>query len=183
MRAAYSSSYENQIIAFKGVLVVSAQDGSKVEPHRGAAGNLRQFAASFVQARMEGFTKDMQICLTPVPSKARSGPTHAYFPALMACCGTLEYLAGLYSGRTKPCGDEELSGYAAKFLPQPAYAPDAIHILHCALRHSIAHRGIATGVWVDRKPGANRRVTWRVGAETKAPSIVLKAEEGSLTRD
>lgn len=150
---------------------------------RGAAGSIAEFAPRFVKSRIEGFSKDMKICLMGIKSKSRR-TTHAYFPALMSCCGTFEYLTSLYLGRTDPCGENELTRYAARFLPQPEYSRDMIQILLRAFRHPVAHRGIASGVWVDRNPAnGGRRLTWKLGTQSKRPALALKAETGSLKKD
>lgn len=151
--------------------------------HRGAAGDMRAFAPKFVKARLEGFTKDMKICLRAEKIKGRK-TTYAYFPALMSCCGTLEYLTSLYLGRTGSCGEPELAEYATRFMPQPEYSRDMIRILLHAFRHPVAHRAIASGVWVDRNPAnGGRRLTWKLGTQSKHPALTLKAENGSLKKD
>lgn len=63
----------------------------KRAPHRGLANDNGAFAKQFVLDRLVGFEKDMKICLRPIRSSTRAADTHAYFPALTACCGTLEY--------------------------------------------------------------------------------------------
>src|SRR5437667_12620379 len=86
--------------------------------HRGSAGEMAKFAPRFLLARMSGFEKDMKICLAPVPSMTHSGWTHACFPAFMSCCGTLEYLAGLYAGHTDArATKQDSAAYAKRFLP------------------------------------------------------------------
>jgi hypothetical protein len=125
----------------------------------------------------------MQICLTGVPSKDRAGVTHAYFPALMNCCATLEYLASLFAGHTRPCNVREIIAYA-KFLPKPDYSGDAIRVLFCAFRHSVAHRGIASGVWVDRHQAKKeRRITWNVHADARRPALEMLSMPGVLRLD
>lgn len=152
-------------------------------PHRGAPNNKPEFARKFLQARLDGFEKDMGICLTGIPSKDRSGLTHAYFPALTACCGMLEYLAGLYVGRTKGLGKQEVIRYA-KYLPKPDYSDEAIRVLFDAFRNAIAHRGIASGVWKDKHPAMQgRRLTWKVLADSKRPVIEVVESKGELKYD
>jgi hypothetical protein len=51
--------------------------------HRGASGNMAMFAGRFIQGRMEGFEKDMKICLTAANSDAGSGVTQANLNATM----------------------------------------------------------------------------------------------------
>ncbi len=153
--------------------------------HRGAIGNTAEFAGRFIQGRLVGFEKDMQICLTPVESKARSGVTHAYFPALAACCGIVEYLAGLYRGNIRGVGWQQVADFADRYLPQPDFDRETVRVLFEAFRHPVAHRGIASGVWVDRHPGAGtgRRLTWKVLADAKRPACKVVAEVGQLRRD
>ena len=115
--------------------------------HRDSNGDMLIFASRFILGRMAGFEKDMKICLTGVPSKTRSKITHAYFPTLMSCCGTLEYLAGLYVGRADiSISRRAIATYAARYMPQPDYDGEAVRILIDALRNAVAHRGISTGV-------------------------------------
>jgi hypothetical protein len=153
--------------------------------HRGLQDNKPAFAKQFVLSRLSGFEKDIRICLTPAPSKTGAAPTHAYFPALAACCGTLEYLAALYKGRVNGLGWPDVSAWALQYLPQPDYAADPIRVLVEAFRNAVAHRGIATGVWVDQKPGENhgRRLTWKILANSTRPSIRVVAEKGTLKSD
>ena len=108
--------------------------------HRGTGGNSSRFARRFVMSRLGGFEKDMQICLTPIQAKGRSGLTHAYFPALGACCATLEYLAGLYRGNLRGVGWRDVATWAQNYLPQPDYNAETVRILFEAFRHPVAHR-------------------------------------------
>lgn len=158
--------------------------GQHREPHRGTIGT-PAFAPRFLHARLAGFAKDMRICLTPVPSTTRRGMTHAYFPALAACCGLLEYMAGLFRGNTRAIGWPHVADWAERFLVQPDYARDTMRVLVEAVRHPVAHRGIATGVWIDRNQGPNhgRRLTWKVAADARRPSVRVVPENGSLTKD
>jgi len=144
-----------------------------------------KFATEFIRGRLDGFEKDMQICLTPVKLKTQSGITHAYFPALSACCGILEYLAALYRGNIRGVGWQQVAEWAHVFMTQPDYDQETIRILVEAFRHPVAHRGIASGVWVDRNHGAGkgRRLTWKVSADAKHPACEIVAEKGQLRKD
>lgn len=146
--------------------------------HRGAGSDMAQFAREFIERRLQGFEKDMKICLRA--EKVPGGKTtYAYFPALMNCFGTLEYLTSLYHGRIDACGEPELAAYTARFMAQPEYSREMTRVLLHAFRHPVAHRGIASGVWVDRNPAnGDRRVTWKLGTQSKRPALALKAEEG-----
>lgn len=151
--------------------------------HRGAEADRAEFARRFLLGRLLAFEKDVRICLTPLHLEGASTPTHAYFPALAACCGTLEYLSAFLRGRTHGLGWPDVSNWAGRFLPQPDYDEETIRVLIEAFRHAVAHRGIASGVWVDRRPGMNRRLTWRVTAARTRPSVALVPEAGALTLD
>lgn len=153
--------------------------------HRGLQDNPGAFAREFVLSRLSGFEKDIRICLTTSPSKMGSVPTHAYFPALATCCGTLEYLAALYRGQVNGLGWRDVSAWANRYLPQPDYEEDPVRVLVDAFRNAVAHRGIATGVWVDHKPGAGhgRRLTWKILANSTRPSVRVVAEDGVLRND
>ena len=139
------------------------------------------FASRFVEYRLRGFEKDMRICLTGTPSKERSGATHAYFPALMNCCGTLEYLARLYTGRTGRAKAIDMVVEYSRFLPKPAYSDESIRVLFDAFRNQIAHRGIASGVWIDEHDDhSGRRITWKIKADSKHPAVELVEDAGFL---
>ena len=153
--------------------------------HRGANKHEGTFAKRFVLDRLAGFEKDIGICLIAVPSNTRRGNTHAYFPALAACCGVIEYLTALHRGRTSGIGWRQVSDWAVLFLKQPDYDEDVIRVLFEAFRHSIAHRGIASGIWIDRNPGPGhgRRITWKVKANSQRPAVEIASEPGTLTKD
>lgn len=151
--------------------------------HRGAPDDPAKFARAFLEARLGGFEKDMHICLQGVQSKDRRGLTHAYFPALMNCCGMLEYLAGLYVGRIDGLGKKDVIAYA-KYLPQPDYNDEVIRVLFDAFRNAVAHRGIASGVWVDPHPNMQtRRLTWKVMADTARPALEVLANQSEIKFD
>jgi hypothetical protein len=150
--------------------------------HRGAPTDMALFAKKFLSGRLGGFEKDIRICLTG--TKTNDGyVTHAYFPALGTCCGMLEYLAGLYVGRIDGLGRNEIINYS-KYLPQPDYNADAIRVLFEAFRNAVAHRGIASGVWIDQQPATQgRRLTWSVHADSASPALALVSAPGVIKRD
>ena len=165
---------------------MTTSKGRSRGPHRGMSNSPGQFARAFVDGRLGGFAKDIRICLrgTRIRSNNRSVITHAYFPALMSCCGMLEYLAGLHVGRINRLGTRDVIAYAIKYLPQPDYRADAIRVLFDAFRNAIAHRGIATGVWVDHHPATRgRRLTWKVHASATRPPLDVVASKGVLKID
>lgn len=153
--------------------------------HRGAIDNPSIFVRQFVAGRLAGFEKDMKICLTPIPSRTRPGLTHAYFPALSACFGLMEYLTGLYRGNLNGIGWRQVAEWSHRYLDQSQYGEDIVRVFFEAFRHSVAHRGIASGIWVDRArgPGNGRRITWRVTAGRSRPAVQIVPESGVLEFD
>ncbi len=142
------------------------------------------FAPRFIGDRLRGFEKDMRICLTGTPSKERAGVTHEYFPALMTCCGMLEYLARLYTGRPKAANGQNLVVEYSRFLPQPDYSNDTIRVLFRAFRNQIAHRGIASGVWRDEHDdNLGRRIAWKIAADSQSPAVQIIHKPGVLVFD
>jgi hypothetical protein len=111
--------------------------------------------------------------------------THAYFPALMSCCSTLEYLAGLFVGRADTSiSRRDIAGYAERYMPQPDYDGETIRILIDAFRNAVAHRGISTGIWRDEHAAhVGRRITWKIFEDDSKPSLALRAESGFIRRD
>ena len=127
----------------------------------------------------------MKICLTGLKLSPKSEPTHAYFPGLAACCATLEYLTALHRGSTHGIGWQQVNAFASAYLPQPDFNADTVRVLFDALRHPVAHRGIASGIWVDRTRGAHngRRLVWKITADARKPACEVLPEPGELTRD
>lgn len=144
---------------------------------------MHAFARHFIESRLGGYRKDMQICLTPIPSPSRAGVTHAYFAALGASCGFLEYMAGLYAGDINGLGWPQVASWTSRYMRQPDYDKETTRVFFCAFRHSVAHRGIATGIWLDRSKRPNNRITWKVSANSRRPACQLVAEKGTLTKD
>jgi hypothetical protein len=151
--------------------------------HRNAAGNTSVFARDFIEARLAGFEKDLAICLSPAPSLTGRGNTHAYFPSLGACFGFLEYVAGLFRGNVNGIGWQQVADWTDRFLPQPDYRRELVRVLFEAFRHSVAHRGIASGVWIDRSKAPHARITWTVLADARRPACQLMAKAGVLKSD
>ena len=61
--------------------------------------------------------------------------THAYFPALGACCATLEYFAGLHRGNLRRVGWQQIAVWAQEYLRQPDYDRETVRLLFEAFRH------------------------------------------------
>jgi hypothetical protein len=143
------------------------------------------YAQRFIHERLAGFEKDMQICLTSTPRRAGVGNTHAYFPALIACCGILEFFSALYHGNVEKVDWQKVAQWSERFLPQPDYNRETMRILVKYFRHSVAHRGIATGVWIDRDHGGSngRRMTWKIHADAIRPACLVAEENALLVND
>lgn len=155
-------------------------------PYRGSGGDLLVFAPRFIADRMKGFEKDIRICLTPVPATHRAGQTHAYFPALAACCGAIEYLGALSIGNPIPIRKGLSRGHIQKFahryMAQPDYDGEAIRILWDVFRNGTAHHGITSGVWIDQHADqAGRRLTWAIDERTVRPAVEVRKKVGTLT--
>jgi hypothetical protein len=118
-----------------------------------------------------------------MPSPGRSGFTHAYFPALGASCGFLEYMAGLFNGDINGVGWQQAAAWTHRFMPQPDYDRETTRVFFSAFRHSVAHRGIATGIWVDRTKSPHNRITWKLLANSRRPACTLVEENGTLIKD
>ncbi len=146
---------------------------------------MAHFAPAFVEGRLVGFEKDMRICLTSIELPERKKKTVAYFPALAACCSTLEYFVALHRGNLRPAGYQQVAVFAERYLPQPDFDFETIRVLFQAFRHPVAHRGITSGVWLDQQPGPgfDRRLVWAISAGTKRPACQVVAEPGTLTQD
>ncbi len=143
------------------------------------------FAPRFIEGRLAGFEKDMTICLASFDSPSLGRTTHAYFPALAACCATLEYAVALERGNLTPAGWRQVAGFAARYMRQPDFSSETVRVLFRAFRHPIAHRAIASGIWIDQAPGLGhgRRIAWEVSAGTKRPACQLVEDHGILTKD
>lgn len=150
--------------------------------HRGAGEDIASFARDFVLARLGGFEKDMIICLTGGRREGDKRRTHAYFPALSSACGFMEYLSALHFGSVSNVGYQQAATWCERYMPQPSYDAETVRLLFLAFRNSVNHRGIASGVWVDPHPQRNRRITWRIRANSRDPAIILVREPGVLTR-
>jgi hypothetical protein len=146
------------------------------------------FAKHFVAARMAGFTKDMRICFTGVPAEHRKGDTHAYFPALAACCATLEYLTALSLGARRAFRDgltkNDIATFAQEHMHPHEYDQEVVRILWLLFRNAVAHRGITTGVWVDNHVNhQGRRLGWRIGVSSGRPAIEVVPMARTITKD
>lgn len=114
----------------------------------------REFARLFLKARIGGFRKDVDICLTGTRTTASGKRTHAYFPGLMATIGFADLLSGLNAGKLKWQGLAELQSYFTDYMDRAKYPADAVKVLYEALRHKIAHLGHPYVVFDTQGPQA-----------------------------
>lgn len=79
--------------------------------------------------------------------------------------------------------EKEVTAYA-KYLPQPDYNAEAIRVLFDAFRNAVAHRGIASGVWVDPTPcHARTQAYGKVLADAARPALEVVASQGEIKYD
>lgn len=127
----------------------------------------------------------MTICLASRRLDDGKGFVHAYFPALVTCCGFLELFANLYSGDSKVQKQryDRLEAYS-RFLPGNCYTRDNLEVLYKALRNPIAHHGVASGLHEETsQQSQRRRITWMITADTQNPALKLLAKSGTLKND
>jgi hypothetical protein len=126
---------------------------------------------------MVGFKKDLEICLTPRPHPTASKPTVAFSPATITCCATLEFLTCLFLGILGTPGPAKISKFTARYLPGSSYEIGTLAVLFNMIRHSVAHRGILNGVWVERPDQRDsRRIAWKLSDANQVPAIDILDE-------
>lgn len=142
-------------------------------------------ADKFLTHRISMFDKDMQICLTGIPRKDDpSIDTHAYFPALMACCGFLDLLGSLYKGDAKRSKTSWVVNYCQRFMANPDdYCNDNIVLLFEVVRHGAAHLGVGKGVVIPKYgTDDNKRITWTIDEHPGSPAIRLESDTGVVLK-
>ena len=146
--------------------------------------DIAEYAKRFVLDRLAGFEKDMQICLSAAPRRDGHGNTYAHFPALGACCGIIEYLTALHHGNIN-IGWQQVAMWSHQYLPQPDYDEYMVRILIAFFRNTVNHRGIASGVWIDKDQGRGngRRLTWKIYASARRPACQVIEENHVLVND
>lgn len=148
--------------------------------YKGSGGDIRKYAEPYLRDRLKGFDKDMKVCLKGIPLPDSRDKTHAYFPALMNCCGLLELLGGLYTGNTDTTDIKRVFKYR-RFLPQPDYSVENIRLLFVVLRHATAHLSIGSGVRIPRKGKyKDKRITWKIYADGRHPAITIEKDSDVL---
>ena len=131
------------------------------------------FAKQFLRDQVEGFRKDIAICLT-MDRRGR----HAYFPALIRCISFLDFLGGLHAGDIETHSLRELRGYANRFMDGADYDELRLSILYEGFRHKIAHLSDPYPVFDSSTKSKifaapHRRIAWTVYAGKRQPAIKL----------
>jgi hypothetical protein len=139
------------------------------------------FAQKYLTDRIQTYSKDMAICLTP-DAKSR----HAYFPALLASLSLLDLFSCLKAGDLEPKGMQHVLEYSRSHLPQPAYDDFHMTLLWHMFRHKTVHTSQPYGTFdTYAKQGTLRqkprmKVTWQVSEEVNKPALSLQSETGTL---
>jgi hypothetical protein len=146
---------------------------SMVDAHFKSSQQLRIFAKRFLRDQVEGFRKDIRICLT-MDRRRR----HAYFPALIRCISFADFLGGLHAGDIENHNFRQLREYANKFMNAANYDELRLAILYEGFRHKIAHLSDPYPVFdTATKPrifgSPHRRIAWTVYAGQRAIPIKL----------
>lgn len=154
--------------------------------HLGSNDDFRVYAERYLDLRMWQIKKDMEICLRGARDpKNPKKYLHAYFPALLICCGTFELLANLYAGsanRSRKKRYERLYEYG-KLMPHHCYGEDNIFVLFNSMRNMLAHTSTGGGLWKDEESSPLRKIVWRIDASNHYPALSINAEKGKLTRN
>lgn len=143
---------------------------------------IASFAAWFLKSRAQGFSKDINICLT-----ASESGNHAYLPALFTCISFLDLLAGLYAGNVNNHSRKEFLKYCADFLDSQKYAPSNLAILYEGFRHKLAHLSQPYPVFDTKtKPSLSlppKRIAWSIYAARRSrPLELLKYDPARVLR-
>jgi hypothetical protein len=134
---------------------------------------LLHFAKQFLRDQVDGFRKDIRICLT-MDRRRR----HAYFPALIRCISFADFLGGLHAGNIENHSLAELQSYAHKFMDRTNYDDLTLSILYEGFRHKIAHLSdpypvFDTATRLKRFVAPHRRITWTVYAGKRDTPITM----------
>jgi len=143
------------------------------DAHFKSSQHLRKFAKRFLRDQVDGFRKDIRICLTMDRQRR-----HAYFPALIRCISFADFLGGLHAGNIENHNFSDLWKYAKKFMNASNYDELRLAILYEGFRHKIAHLSDPYPVFdTATKPkifgGPHRRIAWTVYAGQRAIPIKL----------
>lgn len=94
----------------------------------------------------------------------------------------LELLGNLYRGDTERTDLRKVFAYS-RFLPQPDYSEENVHLLFFVLRHATAHLSTLSGVRIPRHGSfKGKRITWKIYADARYPAIRLDEEIGVLRK-
>jgi len=136
-------------------------------------GDVVSFAKIFVRRRLEGFKKDIAICLKPDENNS-----HAYMPGLMACFSLLDFFSGLNAGQMTGHNHEQLIKYMRIFAPPNRYDDYLLKLVYIAFRHKLAHLShpyfVLNTKNDERLKERQMLLTWTISEEAHDPPIRLK---------
>jgi hypothetical protein len=148
-------------------------------------------AVESVAVRVNGFRKDMAICLRGCRRKyhANGELKHAYFPALMTCLSFMEFLAGLDAGCVTASGKDsvkQVKKFAKEHMDQIVYRDEMIDILWVGFRNKMAHLAHPYFVFDTSKSkpvlSPTRRIRWSVSEKKSDPHLKLERKERTIDR-
>lgn len=165
--------------------ILSPRPDADTKPYLGSEGDFKKYAGAYLDIRMWQIQKDIEICLRGLPNPSGDSVyMHAYFPALLICCGTLELLANLYGGSVKP-GNQGKARRArlyayGKIMPDICYSNDNIRVLFGSMRNALAHHATGGGLWLDKESSPIRKIVWKIYADNHYPALSIKPERDFL---
>jgi hypothetical protein len=133
-----------------------------------------KFAWEFVERRLWGFEKDINICLS------HAQDDRAFMPGLMTCMSFLDLLSGMCKGKVEGHSHKDFVDFMREFTPAGRYGPNTLRILYIGFRHKLAHLGHPFFVF-DTRSDPHRRLddvprmllTWEISSEAREPPIEL----------
>jgi hypothetical protein len=135
--------------------------------------DVTRFAEKFVQGRVDGFKRDIDICLT-----ADANREHAYMPALMAVIAHIDYLSGLNAGDVEDHSIDDLVRLVREHMPS-RYPDHELRVLYVAFRHKLAHLSHPYFVFDTAsdgrlKGGQPMLLTWTITEEAHEPPLHIE---------
>lgn len=143
------------------------------------------FARWFCNDRLETFSKDMKICMTPDENKR-----HAYMPAVMACASFIELFSGLHAGKLNQVGLKNIVKFSRSYLDTTEFSEERVYLFFEMFRHKVAHVSRPYSVFYTHSVGTKsplrnypaRTITWRITASFNSPAIEIISKAGSINK-
>lgn len=134
--------------------------------------DVTRFAEKFVQGRVDGFKRDIDICLT-----ADAHGEHAYMPALMAVIAHIDYLSGLNAGDVEGHDVDDLVRFVQEYMPD-RYPDYELRVFYVAIRHKLAHLShpyFVLDTAADRRLKSQPMLlTWTITEEAHEPPLRIE---------